>query len=82
MDWHSRKMLSWRLSNSLDAMPCIETLEDALANHSAPDIFNSDQGCQFTSDWFTDVLKTHDIQISMDGKGRWMDNVFIERVWR
>ena len=57
MDWHSRKVLSWRLSNSLDAMPCIEALEDALANHGVPDIFNSDQGCQFTSEGFTDVLK-------------------------
>ena len=82
MDWHSRKVLAWRLSNSLDAAPCIEALEDALANHDAPEIFNGDQGSQFTSDGFTDVLKVHGIQISMDGKGRWMDNVFIERLWR
>ncbi len=82
MDWHSRKVLSWRLSNSLDAAPCIEALEEALANHGTPDIFNSDQGCQFTSEDFTDVLKEHKIDISMDGKGRWMDNVFIERLWR
>ena len=82
MDWYSRKVLAWRLSNSLDAAPCIEALEDALANHDAPEIFNSDQGCQFTSDGFTDALKEHAIQISMDGKGRWMDNVFIERLWR
>jgi len=82
MDWHSRKVLAWRLSNSLDAMPCIEALEDALANHGAPEIFNSDQGSQFTSDGFTDVLKEHEIQISMDSKGRWIDNVFIERLWR
>lgn len=82
MDWHSRKVLAWRLSNSLDAMPCIEALEEALANHGRPDIFNSDQGSQFTSDGFTDVLKEHGIQISMDGKGRWIDNVFIERLWR
>lgn len=82
MDWHSRKVLSWRLSNSLDTAPCIEALEEALANYGTPGIFNSDQGCQFTSEGFTDVLKAHGIQISMDGKGRWMDNVFIERLWR
>jgi putative transposase len=82
MDWHSRKVLSWRLSNSLDTAPCIEALEEALANHGTPDIFNSDQGCQFTSEGFTGVLKAHGIQLSMDGKGRWMDNVFIERLWR
>ncbi len=82
MDWHSRKVLSWRLSNSLDTAPCIEALEEALVNYGTPDIFNSDQGCQFTSEGFTGVLKAHGIQISMDGKGRWMDNVFIERLWR
>jgi len=82
MDWHSRKVLSWRLSNSLDTEPCIEALEEALAQHGIPDIFNSDQGCQFTSDGFTEVLRAHKIDISMDGKGRWMDNVFIERLWR
>ena len=82
MDWHSRKVLSWRLSNSLDAAPCVEALEEALANYGTPDIFNSDQGCQFTSENFTDVLKDNGIKISMDGKGRWMDNVFIERLWR
>ena len=82
MDWHSRKVLSWRLSNSLDTAPCIEALEEALAIHGTPDIFNTDQGCQFTSESFTDVLKAHGIKISMDGKGRWMDNVFIERLWR
>ena len=82
MDWHSRKVLSWRLSNSLDAAPCVEALEEALANHGTPEIFNSDQGCQFTSEDFTDVLKDNGIKISMDGKGRWMDNVFIERLWR
>lgn len=82
MDWHSRRVLSWRLSNSLDTVPCIEALEEALANHCAPDIFNSDQGCQFTSEGFTDVLKAHQVRISIDGKGRWMDNVFIERLWR
>jgi putative transposase len=82
MDWHSRKVLSWRLSNSLDTTPCIEALEQALATHGAPDIFNTDQGSQFTSECFTEVLKAHGIQISMDGRGRWMDNVFIERLWR
>jgi putative transposase len=82
MDWHSRKVLSWRLSNSLDAAPCVEALEEALANYGPPEIFNSDQGCQFTSEDFTDVLKDNGIKISMDGKGRWMDNVFIERLWR
>jgi len=82
MDWHSRKVLSWRLSNSLDAAPCVEALEEALTNYGTPEIFNSDQGCQFTSENFTDVLKDNGIKISMDGKGRWMDNVFIERLWR
>ena len=82
MDWHSRKVLSWRLSNSLDAAPCVEALEEALTNYGTPEIFNSDQGCQFTSEDFTDVLKDNGIKISMDGKGRWMDNVFIERLWR
>jgi len=82
MDWHSRKVLSWRLSNSLDAAPCVEALEEALANYGTPEIFNSDQGCQFTSEDFTDVLKDNGIKISMDGRGRWMDNVFIERLWR
>jgi len=82
MDWHSRKVLSWCLSNSLDTAPCIEALEEALVNHGTPDIFNTDQDCQFTSEGFTEVLKAHGIQISMDGKGCWTDNVFIERLWR
>lgn len=82
MDWCSRKVLAWRLSNSLDTAPCIEALEEAISLYGTPDIFNSDQGCQFTSDEFTGVLKAHEIRISMDGKGRWMDNVFIERLWR
>jgi putative transposase len=82
MDWHSRKVLSWRLSNSLDTAPCIEALEEAIAKHGRPEIFNSDQGCQFTSDDFVRVLKGNGIKISMDGKGRWIDNVFIERLWR
>jgi putative transposase len=82
MDWHSRKVLAWRLSNSLDAAPCAEALEEALASYGAPEVFNSDQGCQFTSEDFTDTLKNHGIKISMDGKGRWIDNVFIGRLWR
>ena len=80
MDWHSRKVLSWRLSNSLIAAPCIEVPEEALATDGTPEIFNSDQNCRFTSEDFTDVLKDNGIKISMDGKGRWMDNVFIERL--
>ena len=82
MDWHFRKVLSWCLSNNLDTTPCIEAPEEALATHGTPNIFNTDQDCQFTSENFTDVLKAHGIQISMDGKGRWMDNVFVERLWR
>ena len=82
MDWHSRKVLSWRLSNSMDTHFCIEALEEALALHGSPEIFNTDQGSQFTSFDFTNVLKENGIKISMDGKGRWMDNVFIERLWR
>lgn len=82
MDWYSRKILSWRLSNSLETEPCIEALEEALATHGVPGIFNSDQGCQFTSADFTQVLKSKGINISMDGKGCWVDNVFIERLWR
>lgn len=82
MDWYSRKVLSWRLSNTMDVGFCVEALEEALARYGKPDIFNTDQGSQFTSFEFTGVLKAHDIKISMDGKGRWMDNVFIERLWR
>jgi len=82
IDWYSRKVLSWRLSNSLDADFCVEALQEALNRHGKPDIFNSDQGCQFTSETFTNVLKAAGIRISMDGKGRWMDNVFVERLWR
>ena len=82
MDWYSRRVLSWRVSNTLDTDFCIEALEDALQRFEAPEIFNTDQGCQFTSDAFTDVLKGHAIAISMDGKGRWVDNVFVERLWR
>jgi putative transposase len=82
MDWHSRKVLSWRLSNTQDALFCVEALEEAIERYGCPDIFNTDQGSQFTSEAFTDVLKAHDVKISMDGKGQWTDNVFIERLWR
>ncbi len=82
MDWHSRKVLSWRLSNTLDADFCVAALGDALAKYGTPEIFNTDQGCQFTSLEFTEVLKAAGVRISMDGKGRWMDNVMIERLWR
>ena len=82
MDWATRTALSWRLSNTLDSDFCTEALEEALAKYGSPEVFNTDQGCQFTSDDFTAVLKQAGVQISMDGKGRWMDNVFIERLWR
>ncbi len=75
-------MLAWRLSNTLDASFCSEALKEAIARYGCPDIFNTDQGSQFTSDEFTDVLKDHKIRISMDGRGRWFDNVFVERLWR
>lgn len=81
MDWFSRYVLSWRLSNTMDADFCVDALEAALA-FSQPRIFNSDQGSQFTSEAFTDVLLKQDVQISMDGKGRFMDNIFVERLWR
>ncbi|MBY8111712.1 IS3 family transposase [Vibrio fluvialis] len=82
IDWYSRKVLSWRLSNTMDTSFCIEALEDALKHYGPPDIFNSDQGSQFTSTEFTQKLIEHGVRISMDGKGRWVDNVFIERLWR
>ena len=82
MDWHSRKVLSWRLSNTMDASFCVEALQEAFATYGAPAIFNTDQGSQFTSPAFTEVLTDAGVKISMDGKGRWMDNVFIERLWR
>lgn len=82
IDWYSRKVLSWQLSNSMDTTFCVEALHEAICRYGKPDIFNTDQGSQFTSDEFTNVLKDADINISMDGKGRWMDNVFIERLWR
>ena len=82
MDWATRKVLAWRLSNTMDVGFCVMALEEALARFDAPDIFNTDQGSQFTSFAFTAVLKDAEIRISMDGRGRWMDNVFIERLWR
>lgn len=82
MDWYSRKILSWRISNTLDTGFCIEALEEALIRFGKPEIFNSDQGCQFTSKEFTDLLLEKNILISMDGKGRAIDNVFIERFWK
>lgn len=82
MDWGTRKVLSWRLSNTLDTRFCVEALKEALFKYGAPEIFNSDQGCQFTSEAFTSVLKQWNVRISMDGKGRFKDNIFIERLWR
>ena len=82
MDWSSRMVLAWRLSNTLDSSFCVEALEEAIAKYGCPKIFNTDQGSQFTSEAFTSVLCAKDIAISMDGKGRWMDNVFIERLWK
>jgi putative transposase len=82
MDWHSRKVLSWRLSNTLGADFCVEALKEALAKYGKPGIFNTDQGSQFTSFSFTQVLKDAEVKISMDSKGRWMDNIMIERLWR
>ena len=82
VDWFSRKILAWKLSITLDTAFCIEAVEEALAKYGKPEIFNSDQGSQFTSVAFTDLLKAHDIAISMDGKGAWRDNVFVERLWR
>ena len=82
MDWHSRAVLAWRVSNTMDVSFCVSALEEALARFGKPEIFNTDQGSQFTSAEFTGPLSTTGIRISMDGKGRWMDNVFIERLWR
>jgi putative transposase len=82
MDWSTRRVLSWRLSNTMDLEFCIAALEEALARFGRPEIFNSDQGSQFTSQRFTEVLTGAGVRISMDGRGRWMDNVFIERLWR
>ena len=82
LDWFSRRVLSWRLSITMEAAFCVETLEEALARHGKPDIFNTDQGSQFTGAAFTGVLANNGIAISMDGKGAWRDNVFVERLWR
>jgi len=82
MDWHSRFVLSWEVSVTMDDDFCVSALQSALRRHGTPDIFNTDQGVQYTGKAFTDELKENGIRISMDGKGRWMDNVFIERLWR
>jgi putative transposase len=82
VDWFSRKVLAWRLSITLDAAFCIEAVEEAIARYGRPEIFNSDQGSQFTSTAFTGLLMKNRIKISMDGKGAWRDNVFVERLWR
>jgi putative transposase len=82
MDWATRKVLAWRVSNTMDVEFCIEALEEALARFGRPEIFNTDQGSQFTSPRFTGILQRAGVRISMDGRGRWMDNVFIERLWR
>jgi len=82
IDWYSRKVLSWRISNSMEATFCVDCLEDALRMYGTPEIFNSDQGSQFTSEAFTTVLKQQQVKISMDGRGRAFDNIFVERLWR
>jgi putative transposase len=82
LDWATRRVLSWRLSITMEAAFCVETLEDAMARHGKPEIFNTDQGSQFTGAAFTGVLADNGIAISMDGKGAWRDNVFVERLWR
>ena len=82
VDWYSRRVLAWRLSNTLTTDFCIEALEEAITRYGTPDIFNTDQGSQFTSAEFTGILKENGIRISMDGKGCWRDNVFVERLWR
>jgi putative transposase len=82
VDWFSRRVLAWRLSITLEAAFCIEAVEEALSHYGSPEIFNTDQGSQFTATAFTDVLLKNEIAISMDGKGAWRDNVFVERLWR
>jgi putative transposase len=82
IDWHTRRVMAWRLSNTLTTDFCLEALDEAIARYGVPKIFNTDQGSQFTSEAFTARLKEYGIQISMDGKGRWVDNVFVERLWR
>ena len=82
IDWYSRRVLAWRLSNTLETTFCVEALHEALARYGRPEVFNTDQGTQFTSDDFTSVLLDEGIKISMDGKGRYIDNIFVERLWR
>ncbi|WP_426197764.1 IS3 family transposase, partial [Massilia sp. DWR3-1-1] len=82
IDWYSRRVLAWRISNSMDASFCVDCLEEALVGHGKPEIFNTDQGSQFTSLTFTGVLKRESVDISMDGRGRALDNIFVERLWR
>ncbi|WP_434551788.1 IS3 family transposase [Salinisphaera hydrothermalis] len=82
MDWYSRKVLAWQVSNTLDDAFCVDALQRAITRYGPPELFNTDQGSQFTGTAFTGVLEDHEITISMDGRGRWMDNVFIERLWR
>lgn len=82
LDWASRRVLSWRISNTLTIDFCIEAVQEAINRYGKPEIFNTDQGCKFTSQEFTGLLKDNSIQISMDGKGCWRDNVFVERLWR
>jgi putative transposase len=82
IDWYSRKVLAWQVSNTLDSSFCVECLESGLKTHGVPEVFNTDQGCQFTATSFTDVLILHGIKISMDGRGRALDNIFVERLWR
>lgn len=82
VDWYSRRVLAWQLSNTLTTDFCVEALQEAILRYGSPEIFNTDQGSQFTSTEFTGVLKAHGIRISMDGKGCWRDNVFVERLWR
>jgi len=82
LDWASRRVLAWRLSNTLTTDFCLDAVQEAITRHSLPTIFNTDQGCQFTSQEFTGLLTHHGIQISMDGKGCWRDNVFVERLWK
>lgn len=82
IDWYSRRVLGWRISNTMEAAFCVDCLEDVMREHGKPEVFNSDQGSQFTSEAFTGVLKREGVNISMDGRGRAYDNIFVERLWR
>lgn len=82
IDWHSRKILSWKVSNTMEVSFCTEALREAIENYGTPEYFNTDQGSQFTSTAFTSILESHNIRISMDGRGRYADNIFVERLWR